>query len=104
MNIDNLYRYKLLMSNRLVMPEHFKKRYKERVSKSSDKASTFLKNAYLLGKDIDSIEDKRLRQYLEEKTEHGGVCKIYRGFVCWFDSCQAITVYPISGIRQRSRK
>ncbi|MBR3319875.1 hypothetical protein IKG20_01050 [Candidatus Saccharibacteria bacterium] len=104
MNNNNLFKYKVLMSSRLVMPEHFKKRYKERVSKKSDKAPLFLKNAYLFGKDIDSIDDKRLRQYLEDRTERGGICKIYRGFVCWFDSSRALTVYPVSGMRQRSRK
>ena len=94
MNTDSIITYKLLVGNSIYLPEHFRKRYKERVSKSSKGALEFAKKSYLLGKDPEQIADVEMRDYLQKKS-HGYTCKVYRGFVCWFWFNRAITVYRI---------
>ena len=94
MNTDSIMKFKRLMSFNIYLPEHFRKRYKERVSKSSKTALDFARKSYLLGKDVEQIEDKRIKTYLQKKSR-GYVCKIYRGFVCWFQLNKAVTVYRI---------
>lgn len=94
MDTNSQLRYKELMSNRVYLIDHFRKRFKERVSKGSGKALDFAKNSYLLGKDLEQVEDERMKAYLQKKSR-GYTCKIYRGFVCWFWLNRAITVYRL---------
>ena len=100
MNTDNIATYELLVGDSIYLPEHFRKRYKERVSKSSKGALDFARKSYLLGKDLGQIEDKRMRAYFQKKSR-SYVCKVYRGFVCWFWFNRAITVYRIPNIKKR---
>lgn len=103
MEVNSQLRYKELMSNRIYLIDHFRKRYKERVSKGSSKALDFAKKAYLYGDDADSIEDKKKRERLM-----GGhskrICKIYRGFILIFELNKAITVFPISFINKEYKR
>ena len=103
MDVNNQLRYKELMSNRIYLIEHFRKRYKERVSKGSGKALDFAIKAYLYGDDADSIEDKRKRERLmggHSKRTY----KIYRGFILIFELNKAITVFPISFINKEYKR
>lgn len=99
MIIDSQLRYMELMGNSIQLTEHFRKRYKERVSKGLKYAPDFTKNAYILGKDIDAIEDEEKRRYLQQKIHDGRTCKVYRGFVLIFESNRAITIFPITHIK-----
>ncbi len=103
MDLDGQFKYKFLMSNRLTLPEHFKKRYKERVSKSSLHRLDFVKEAYRYGSDAESLNDNNLRRFLTKKSSHGSTCKIYKGFVFWFIRDTAMTVYPISTVARLTR-
>lgn len=96
-------KYDQLIRKSIQVQEHFQKRYKERVSKKSTKVLEFAADAYVKGKDTDSVKDKQIRRYLESRAEaHNSVCKIYRGFVCWFYCNWAVTVYPISNVKARA--
>lgn len=96
-------RYRELMGNNIQLTDHFRKRYKERVSKGSKHASNFTKNAYILGKDIDAIEDRDRRKYLQYKVHDGRTCKIYRGFILIFELNRAITVFPVPDVKSLKR-
>ena len=103
--MDNQFRYKLLMSRNICTSEHFRDRYKKRVSKSPKKALEFARSSYLYGKDSDSLENKKLeRCFRKGEWERGRVCKIYRGFVCWFDYNRAITVYPLPIVKHYNKE
>lgn len=104
MDVNNQLRYKELMSNRIYLIDHFRKRYKERVSKGSSKALDFAKKAYLYGKGIESIEDKRRREKLVCGGHSKRVYKIYRGFILIFELNKAITVFPISFINKEYKR
>ena len=103
MDVNNQLRYKKLMSNRIYLIDHFRKRYKERVSKGSSKALDFAKKAYLYGDDADSIEDNRKRERLV-RGHSKRVCKIYRGFILIFELNKAITVFPISFVNKEYKR
>ena len=103
MEVNSQLRYKELMSNRIYLIDHFRKRYKERVSKGSSKALDFAKKAYLYGDDADSIEDKRKRERLMSGHSKR-ICKIYRGFILIFELNKAITVFPISFINKEYKR
>lgn len=104
MDTNSQLRYKELMSSRVYLIDHFRKRYKERVSKGSSKALDFAKKAYLYGDDADSIDDKRKRERLICGGHSKRVYKIYRGFVLVFELNKAITVFPISFINKEYRR
>ena len=103
MDLDGQLKYKFLMSNRLTLPEHFRRRYKERVSKSSLHCLDFVKNAYRFGDGAEDIKDDTVRRFLTKKSSHGSTCKVYRGFVFWFIGNTAMTVYPISTVARLTR-
>ena len=78
--------------------EHYRERYKERVSKSSKNMQLIANRAFRFGKGVETVKDVYIRKYLQEREQVGeGICKIYRGFVWWFVENRIITVYPLSG-------
>ena len=103
MDINSQLKYRVLMGGRIYLPEHFKKRYKERVSKGSDRALDFTREAYILGKDIDQIDDQVKKDFFQRKIYGGRTCRIYRGFVFIFRLNRAITVFPIPNIKSLKR-
>lgn len=104
MIVNSQFRYSELMRSSIQLTDHFRKRYKERVSKKSGRASEFTKSAYALGKDIDEIEDNKERKSLQQRIHDGRTCKIYRGFVFIFELNRAITVFPISYIKSLNKE
>ncbi len=83
------------MSSDVYLTEHFKRRYKERVSKSKKKLQESATYAYYFGESYETIKDEVLKIHLKERQKYGGICKVYRGFIYWFENGVAITVYPI---------
>ena len=95
MDFNNYIKYERLIGNSIYLTNHYRERYKERVSKGSGKALDFTKKAYMLGKDIGSIDDKSMKKYLKGKIHDGRTCKIYRGYIVLFWMNKAITVFPL---------
>lgn len=82
------------------LTEHYKKRYKERVSKSSKKMKTMANNAFKYGADLDVIHNPMIKKKLETQRQHHlSTCKIYRGYVWWFSATTVLTVYALPIIR-----
>ncbi len=104
METNSQLKFKELISRRVFLIDHYNERYKERVSKGSSKALDFTRKAYMLGKDIDAVTDKKKRKYLQQKIHDGRTCKIYRGFIVVFDLNKAITVFPMPNIKSFNKE
>lgn len=104
MNVNDRLRYKELVGNNIQLTNHFRMRYKERVSKGSGRALDYTKKAYAFGVDVDGVDDKKRRESLEKRLHDGTICKIYRGFVFIFKINKAITVFPISHIKSLKKE
>ena len=82
------------------LTKHYKKRYKERISKSSKNMRTMAEKAFEFGIDLDKIENYKIKKELERKSMVPWVyCKIYRGYVWWFSATSILTVYALPIIR-----
>ena len=82
--------------DRLRCSEHFKQRFSERVTKKSRRAETFAARAFELGKEKETIADKRLRDYIEVKERsHKSSARVYHGYIYWYAGQVATTIYPI---------
>lgn len=84
------------------LSDHYKTRYKERVSKSSKKMQAMADEAFEFGTDLNDIGNSKIRKNLSNKTrdERPWVkCKIYRGYVWWFSATTILTVYALPIIR-----
>ena len=99
MIVNSQLRHRELMGRSIQLTDHFRMRYKERVSKGSRHVLDFAKSAYTFGKDIDAVKDKDRRKYLQHKVHDGRACRVYRGFVLIFELNRAITVFPITHIK-----
>lgn len=87
--------------------DHYKKRYRERIAKSS-RIDMFATTAYYCGSSPLSVSDSRVRNYLEGKENEYGdsfVLRIYNGFVHVFNEADniAITVYKLPKYNNRSK-
>lgn len=82
--------------SRIRCSKHYKQRFDERVTKKSKRDEIFAARAYYYGENLDDIEDKQLRNYIEAKQKiYDSIAKIYRGYVYWFCRDTAVTIYPI---------
>lgn len=84
------------------LSDHYKTRYKERVSKSSKKMQAMADSAFEFGTDLNDIGNSKIRKNLSNRTrdERPWVkCKIYRGYVWWFSATTILTVYALPVIR-----
>ena len=82
--------------------EHYKKRFKERVSKSANKAELMADSAYMYGSNMEDIRNHKLKKYLKNVTRSckpGTFCKVYRGYIYWFCNTMALTVYSLPVMR-----
>lgn len=86
--------------------DHYRKRYRERIAKSS-RIDMFATTAYYCGNSPVCIPDSRVRNYLESKENEYGdsfVLRIYNGFVHVFNEADniAVTVYKLPKYNNRS--
>ena len=84
------------------LTEHYKERYKERISKSSKNMQAMADKAFEFGTDLDKIENSKIKKELQNsnRIEKPWVkCKIYRGYVWWFSATTILTVYALPIIR-----
>lgn len=84
------------------LTEHYKERYKERISKSSKNMQTMADKAFEFGTDLDKIENPKIKKELQNNNrnkEPWVKCKIYRGYVWWFSATTILTVYALPIIR-----
>ena len=78
------------------MSDHYKERYKERISKSSKKMQSMADKAYEFGVDLEDLESSKIRKELKSRHDIPWVkCKIYRGYVWWFSATTILTVYAL---------
>ena len=99
--------YSIMWRNKMIkLSDHYKTRYKERVSKSSKKMQAMADEAFEFGTDLNDIGNSKIRKNLSNKTrdERPWVkCKIYRGYVWWFSATTILTVYALPVIRSACR-
>ena len=83
------------------LTEHYKTRYKERVSKSRKNMQSMADKAFEFGVNPDEIQDIRMKKALLNKSRSRPwvKCKIYRGYVWWFSATTILTVYALPIIR-----
>lgn len=84
------------------LSDHYKTRYKERVSKSNKKMQTMADEAFEFGIDLDKVENDKIKKELNHRTRNKKPwvkCKIYRGYVWWFSATTILTVYALPIIR-----
>lgn len=84
------------------LTEHYRKRYKERVSKSRKNIQTMADRAFEFGTDLEMLGDSDLKDKLKNKTINHSPwvkCKIYRGYVWWFSATTILTVYALPIVR-----
>ena len=97
----------IMWRNKMIkLSDHYKIRYKERVSKSSKKMQAMADEAFEFGTDLNDIGNSKIRKNLSNKTrdERPWVkCKIYRGYVWWFSATTILTVYALPVIRSACR-
>ncbi len=77
------------------LTDHYKQRYKERVSKSTKNMQLMADRAFRFGLEPDKIKDPKVRKELENKSKSRAQCKVYRGYVWWFSATTIITVYTL---------
>ena len=86
------------------MTNHYKVRYKERVSKSRKKMQLMADKAFEFGTNLDEIQDSKMKKEIKNKIRTKSSapwvrCKIYRGYVWLFSATTVITVYTLPIIR-----
>ena len=86
------------------LTEHYKNRYKERVSKSSKNMQLMADRAFKFGTNLDEVQNSKVKKEIENRTRTKNnapwvKCKIYRGYVWWFSATTILTVYTLPIIR-----
>jgi len=78
------------------LSDHYKIRYKQRVSKSSKKMQMMADEAFEYGTDLEDLNNRKMAKELKSRRDCPWVsCKIYRGYVWWFSATTILTVYAL---------
>lgn len=85
-----------LLENEAIMTDHAVMRSKSRMKKANKRLKVEANRAMFCGRSIEEVDDKLLRRRLEDFCViHGSVCKIYRGYIYWFQGNRLVTLYPV---------
>ena len=84
------------LGDEVSMTDHAIMRSKSRMKKANKRLKMEANRAMFCGRSTEEVDDKLLRRKLEDSCViHGSVCKIYRGYVYWFQGNRLVTLYPV---------